>query len=95
MLPKERVIAALEHRPFDQVPVGEIGVDYPITDRVLGHKTLHRAKWREYEAYWQGRRDEIVTSYKVSANNDTARFAKYFWGMLNRGVYLLEGCAGC
>jgi glutamate-1-semialdehyde 2,1-aminomutase len=29
-----------------------------------------------------------VTSYKVSAQNDTARFAKYFWGMLNRGVYL-------
>ncbi|HSG73007.1 MAG TPA: glutamate-1-semialdehyde 2,1-aminomutase [Planctomycetaceae bacterium] len=31
---------------------------------------------------------ERVTSYTVSAKNDTARFAKYFWGMLNRGVYL-------
>jgi uroporphyrinogen decarboxylase len=64
MLPKERVVAALEHRSFDRVPVGEIGVDYPITDRALGGETLYRAKWREYEAYWQGRRDEIVASYK-------------------------------
>ncbi len=64
MLPKERAFAALEHRPFDRVPVGEIGVDYPITDLVLGHQTLYRAKWREYQAYWQGRRDEIVESYK-------------------------------
>ncbi|HUG18524.1 MAG TPA: glutamate-1-semialdehyde 2,1-aminomutase [Planctomycetaceae bacterium] len=31
---------------------------------------------------------EQVTGYKISAKNDTARFAKYFWGMLNRGVYL-------
>ncbi len=31
---------------------------------------------------------EKVTSYTVSARNDTARFAKYFMGMLDRGVYL-------
>ena len=49
MLPKERVIAALEHRSFDRVPIGEIGVDYSITDRALGHETLYRAKWREYQ----------------------------------------------
>ena len=29
-----------------------------------------------------------VTSYAVSAKNDTERFAKYFHGMLERGVYL-------
>ncbi|MFV0443222.1 MAG: glutamate-1-semialdehyde 2,1-aminomutase [Planctomycetaceae bacterium] len=29
-----------------------------------------------------------VTSYTVSARNDTQRFAKYFHGMLDRGVYL-------
>lgn len=29
-----------------------------------------------------------VTSYTVSARNDTERFARYFQGMLNRGVYL-------
>ncbi len=64
MLPKKRVIAALEHRPFDRVPVAEIGIDYTITDKAPGNETLYRAKWREYQAYWQGRRDEIVASYK-------------------------------
>lgn len=31
---------------------------------------------------------ERVTSFAQSAKNNTARFAKYFWGMINRGVYL-------
>ncbi|WP_437224400.1 glutamate-1-semialdehyde 2,1-aminomutase [Planctomicrobium sp. SH661] len=31
---------------------------------------------------------EPVTSYAVSAKNDTARFSKYFHGMLERGIYL-------
>ncbi|QDT44564.1 Glutamate-1-semialdehyde 2,1-aminomutase [Gimesia alba] len=31
---------------------------------------------------------EKVTSYAISAHNDTARFARYFQGMLDRGVYL-------
>ena len=29
-----------------------------------------------------------VTSYAVSSRNDTDRFAKYFWGMIDRGIYL-------
>lgn len=29
-----------------------------------------------------------VTSYTVSAKNDTEKFARYFWGMLDRGIYL-------
>ncbi len=64
MLPKDRVIAALRHRPPDRIPTGEIGADYPITERALGHPTLYRAKWREYQALWQGRRDEYVESCK-------------------------------
>ena len=31
---------------------------------------------------------EKVTSYSVSSKNNTELFAKYFWGMLNRGIYL-------
>lgn len=31
---------------------------------------------------------ERVVSYTQSARNDTDRFAKYFWGMIDRGVYL-------
>ena len=31
---------------------------------------------------------EPVVNYTVSSRNDTKRFARYFWGMLDRGVYL-------
>ncbi|QDT93102.1 glutamate-1-semialdehyde 2,1-aminomutase [Gimesia algae] len=31
---------------------------------------------------------EKVTSYAISAKNDTARFGRYFQGMLDRGIYL-------
>jgi hypothetical protein len=64
MLPKERVIAALEFKHPDRIPVGETGVDYTITEQALGHPTLYRAKWKEYTALWQGRRDEYVASCK-------------------------------
>lgn len=64
MLPKTRVLAALEHRRPDRIPTGEIGADYPITEQALGRRTLYRAKWREYQALWDGRRDEYVTSCK-------------------------------
>lgn len=32
--------------------------------------------------------DRKVTSYTISAKNDTKKFARYFWGMLERGIYL-------
>lgn len=31
---------------------------------------------------------EKVTNYTVASRSDTARFARYFWGMIDRGVYL-------
>ena len=31
---------------------------------------------------------ERVVSFEQSGNSDTDRFAKYFWGMIDRGVYL-------
>jgi len=64
MLPKERVIAALEFKTPDRIPVGETGVDYTITEAGLGRPTLYRAKWKEFTALWQGRRDEYVESCK-------------------------------
>jgi uroporphyrinogen decarboxylase len=64
LLPKERMIAALEHREADRVPVGETGADWEITERVLGHPTYYRSKWKEWTAEWEGRRQEIVESYK-------------------------------
>lgn len=64
MLPKERMIAALEFSRPDRIPVGETGIDYTITEQALGRPTLYRAKWKEYQALWQGRRDEYVASCK-------------------------------
>ena len=63
MTPKERVIAAIEHRRPDRVPVGEMAIDFELTEQALGHPTLYRSKWKEYEALWAGQRDEIVASY--------------------------------
>lgn len=63
MSSKERVIAALEHREPDRVPVGEMAIDFELTERALGRPTLYRSKWSEYTALWNGRRDEIVASY--------------------------------
>jgi uroporphyrinogen decarboxylase len=64
MLPKERMLRALEHHEPDRVPIGEIAADWEITERVLGHPTYYRSKWREYVAEWEGKRDEIANSYR-------------------------------
>jgi hypothetical protein len=62
MKPKERMAAVLDGEEPDQVPTGELGVDYPITEYVLGHRTYYRAKYREKSALWAGKRDEVVAS---------------------------------
>ena len=64
MLPRERVFAALEHREPDRVPWGEHSIDYNVYEDILGRKTLVQAKMRTTQAYWDGRRDEVVESYK-------------------------------
>jgi glutamate-1-semialdehyde 2,1-aminomutase len=32
--------------------------------------------------------EQEVTSYDAAASSDTERYSRYFWGMLDRGVYL-------
>lgn len=64
MTSKERVIAALEHREPDRIPWGEHSIDYNIFEMILGRKSLCHAKFKETKAYWEGRRDEVVDSYK-------------------------------
>lgn len=63
MLPRERVLAALRHEEGDRVPTGENAVDYELVEAILGHPTLYNARWREQQALWDGRRDEIVHDY--------------------------------
>lgn len=64
MLPRERVFAALEHREPDRIPWGEHSIDYNVYEDVLGRPTLDQAKFRTTQAYWDGRRDEVVESMK-------------------------------
>ncbi len=52
---KERVKTALAHQEPDRVPVGEMGIDYPIVEQVLGHETFYRAQGKERAAIWAGR----------------------------------------
>ncbi len=63
MLPRERVLAALHHEEADRVPTGENAVDYELVERITGHPTLYNARWREQQALWDGRRDEIARDY--------------------------------
>ena len=64
MTPKERVLAALEHREPDRVPTGEFATDYSVIEQALGRPVYWRAKRRLIEALWDGRRDEVVESLK-------------------------------
>jgi uroporphyrinogen decarboxylase len=65
--PRERVLAALNHREGDRVPTGENAVDYELVERILGRPTLYNARWKELTALWDGHRDEIVADY-ISAH---------------------------
>jgi len=64
MTPKERIAATLQHREPDAVPTMEFAVDYTLIEDLLGHDTFWRAKFKEIQAYWDGRRDEVVESQK-------------------------------
>lgn len=66
MTSKERVIAALNHTEPDRVPMGEFAFDH----KLIEHYTGKPSYWRPFSnakaqiAIWQGRRDEVVESWK-------------------------------
>ena len=64
MTSKERVRKTLRHQEPDRVPVGEWGVDYDIVERLLGHQTYWRARQRTTRALWDGKRTQVVDSFK-------------------------------
>jgi uroporphyrinogen decarboxylase len=72
MRPRDRILAALQHRDPDHVPTGENAVDYELVERILGRPTLYNARWRELQALWEGRRAEVVADY-CSAHVGLAR----------------------
>ncbi|HRJ43595.1 MAG: hypothetical protein KJZ86_24175 [Caldilineaceae bacterium] len=60
---KQRVLAALAHREGDRVPTGENDIDYVLVEKLLGRETLYNARWKERQALWNNRRDEIAADY--------------------------------
>jgi uroporphyrinogen decarboxylase len=64
MLPRERMIAALEHREPDRIPWGEHWINHNVYEDFLGRPSLLHAGFRTTRAYWDGRRDEVVASHK-------------------------------
>jgi Uroporphyrinogen-III decarboxylase len=64
---KERVKSALSRAIPDKVPAGEFAIDFDTVERILGHETYLRAKAKSQMAFWEGRRDEVVQSWKEDA----------------------------
>jgi hypothetical protein len=60
---KDRVLAVLEGRIPDRVPIGEFAVDFDTVEKVIGHETYLRAKAKSQIAFWEGRHDEVADSY--------------------------------
>jgi hypothetical protein len=64
MTSKERVKAVLGNTLPDKAPWGEWAIDFDTVSRVIGHETFYRAKARSMLAFWEGRREEVVQSWK-------------------------------
>ncbi len=63
MKPRDRVIAALQHREADRVPTGDNQVCPHLVEQILGRPTLASTGRSELEALWDGDRDRVVADY--------------------------------
>ncbi|HQO36848.1 MAG TPA: uroporphyrinogen decarboxylase family protein [bacterium] len=70
MTGKECVQAAIAHKEIDYVPLGFYLADHDIIEKVIGRPTYVRNRIASQIAFWEGRRDEVVESYK----KDTIEF---------------------
>jgi uroporphyrinogen-III decarboxylase len=61
---KERIQAVLARKPVDRIPIGFFAIDFDTVEKILGHETYLRAKAKSQIAFWEGRRDEVVQSWK-------------------------------
>lgn len=61
---KERVNATINGQIPDKIPFGEFAIDFDTAAKILGHETYLRSKAKCQIAFWEGRRDEVVQSWK-------------------------------
>ncbi len=61
---KERVKTVLNGGKADKIPYGELAIDSDTVEHILGRETYLRSKMKTRVALWEGRRDEVVQSYK-------------------------------
>lgn len=61
---KERVKRSLARQLVDRIPIGFFAIDFDTVSRILGHETYLRAKAKSQIALWEGRRDEVVQSWR-------------------------------
>jgi hypothetical protein len=61
---KERIQRTLARQPVDRIPIGLFVIDFDTVEKILGHETYLRAKAKSQIAFWEGRRDEVVQSWK-------------------------------
>ncbi|HOZ50095.1 MAG TPA: uroporphyrinogen decarboxylase family protein [Candidatus Hydrogenedentes bacterium] len=67
MTSKECVRRTINREPAPYVPLGFYVVDYDTVEAVLGRETYVRNKIKCQLAFWEGRRDEVVESFKHDA----------------------------
>ncbi|OQA81964.1 MAG: methylcobalamin:coenzyme M methyltransferase [Lentisphaerae bacterium ADurb.Bin242] len=64
MNPKERMFSAIAHEEPDRVPVGEWQFGEEIARAVLGKEPLFFNGLHTMQAFWDGRRDEVIDQWK-------------------------------
>ncbi len=64
MLPRERVLTTMDHREPDRIPWGEHLIDFNIYEAFLGRKSFVNSHFYQQQAFWEGRREEVVDHYK-------------------------------
>lgn len=60
---KERMLATLEGRVADRVPIAEFAVGFDTIEKIIGHETFLGARAKSQIAFWEGRHDEVADSY--------------------------------
>lgn len=64
MLPRERVVTTMDHQEPDRIPWGEHLIDFNIYEAFLGRKSYVNSHFYQQQAFWEGKRDEVVEHYK-------------------------------